>query len=71
MKVQNIEMLDITNPETPVTVEVQVRPVGLVLYVHVEGVSVLRVCMVKTLLLTTPDELERAFGEDGNLIGKD
>lgn len=48
MITRQVEMLDITGPETPVQVEIQDRGAqGFVLYVHVEGMSVLRICQIK------------------------
>ena len=36
--------IDVTKPEHPVQVEIQKRPNGQVLYVHVDGITVLRIC---------------------------
>lgn len=43
------EMLDITAPELPV--EIQIRYDGTVLWVHVDGATVLRICKIKSLIM--------------------
>lgn len=47
MDITEVRMLDITAPETQVVVELQERANGYVLYVHVEGMTVLRICQIK------------------------
>jgi hypothetical protein len=70
MKAEIIEMLDLTGPKGPMQVEVQVRANGLVLYVHVEGMSVLRICQVKEFTLKTTDK-EFLINEHGKLVEAD
>lgn len=45
--IKEVKMLDITAPEH-VEVEIQNRPNGNVLYIHVDGITVLRICRVKS-----------------------
>jgi hypothetical protein len=60
MQHKMVELLDITAPEGPVEVEIQHRPNGMVLYVHIDGMSVLRVCQIKyeQFLVIGPDGKE-------------
>jgi len=46
MDISNVQMLDITAPER---VQVVVRRDGKVIWVHVDGVTVLRVCRMKAV----------------------
>lgn len=48
MKFQNVELLDITAPEE--FVQVEVRSDGKVLWVHVDGITVLRICRISTII---------------------
>lgn len=42
---KNLQFQDITAPEYPV--EVEIRSDGKVLWVHVDGITVLRICQMK------------------------
>ena len=48
MKIQNIELLDITAPKE--YVQVEIRSDGSVLWVHVDGITVLRICKISTYI---------------------
>ena len=47
MKATNIQKLDITAPEHGV--QIQVRADGKVIWVHVDGITVLRICQIPRL----------------------
>lgn len=47
MNIANVQMLDITAPDE--LVEVEVDAARRVLYVHVDGVTVLRICRIPNL----------------------
>jgi len=49
------DMMDVTAP-SHVQIEVQTRPSGLVVYVHVEGRTVFRACQVTLVEYTPPEE---------------
>lgn len=59
LDIKNYMAIDITKPECPVEFEVQQRENGYVVYLHVNGISVARVCQVKEV---------QVRNEDGNLI---
>ena len=67
MDIKNVELLDITKPEVDVTVETQHRPNGMVLYVHVDGITVLRICQIAINKFSVVAEGERIYG-DGEAV---
>lgn len=49
-------MMDVTAPPN-LTIEVQVRENGLVVYIHIDGVTFFRACQVRDLHFELPDEI--------------
>lgn len=49
MKLAELKLLDImADEDTEVQIEIQERPSGKVIYVHVDDMTVLRICRVQT-----------------------
>ena len=49
MDYKKVELLDITKPEHGV--QIQIRDDGKVIWVHVDGITVLRICQIPQLEL--------------------
>ena len=56
-------MIDITAPQR-VEVEIQNRPNGKVIYVHVDGVTFFRACQVHDFEIILPEESENGQGSN-------
>ena len=58
------EQLDITAPEGVVVVEYRKDPQGYVLYIHVEGITVLRICRISNLQVIDSNQAPRSILTD-------